>query len=149
MYSQLQKYFPQLCNYVMICMTKIVTIPLTFKKSERFSPRGESIHISSFNFKSTLAPSYLLSEIQFGWKIPALLNWIKAWGFGKNNIGIKSSYTYSEKAKKFCEISTVDLSYVVTVKSTVEISQNFVAFSEYMNFSTTQLLTMSMRLWEE
>ena len=34
---------------------------------------------------------------------------------------------YSEKA-------TVDLSYVVTVISTVEISQNFVAFSEYMNF---------------
>ena len=26
------------------------------------------------------------------------------------------------------------LSYVVQVKSTVEISQNFVAFSEYMNF---------------
>ena len=31
-------------------------------------------------------------------------------------------------------ISTVDLSYVVPVKSTVEILQNFVAFSEYMNF---------------
>ena len=33
------------------------------------------------------------------------------------------------------EISTVDLFYVVPVKSTVEISQNFVAFSEYMNFT--------------
>ena len=43
-------------------------------------------------------------------------------------------FIYSEKATKFCEISTVDLSYVVTVKSTVEILQNFVAFSEYMNF---------------
>ena len=43
-------------------------------------------------------------------------------------------FIYSEKATNFCEISTVDLSYVVTVKSTVEISQNFVAFSEYMNF---------------
>ena len=42
---------------------------------------------------------------------------------------------YSEKATKFCEISTVDLSYVVSVKSTVEISQNFVAFSEYVNFT--------------
>ena len=42
---------------------------------------------------------------------------------------------YSEKATKFCEISTVDLSYVVTVKSTVEISQNFAAFWEYMNFT--------------
>ena len=42
---------------------------------------------------------------------------------------------YSEKATQFCEISTVDLSYVVTFKSMVEISQNFVAFSgEYMDF---------------
>ena len=42
---------------------------------------------------------------------------------------------YSEKATNFCEISTIDLSYVVTVKCTVVISQNFVAFSEYMNFN--------------
>ena len=44
-------------------------------------------------------------------------------------------FIYSEKAKNFCEISTVDLSYVVTDKSTVEISQKFVVFSEYMNFT--------------
>ena len=43
-------------------------------------------------------------------------------------------FIYSQKATKFCKISTVDLSYVEPVKSTVEISQNFVAFSEYMNF---------------
>ena len=42
---------------------------------------------------------------------------------------------YSEKATKFCEISTLHLSYVVPVKSKAEILQNFVAFSEYMNFS--------------
>ena len=44
-------------------------------------------------------------------------------------------FIYFEKATNFCEISTVDLSYVVTVKFTVEISENFVAFSEYMNFT--------------
>ena len=33
----------------------------------------------------------------------------------------------------------VDLSYVVTVKSTLEISQNFVAFSEYMNFKNRSI----------
>ena len=44
-------------------------------------------------------------------------------------------FIYSEKATNFCEISTVDLSYVVTVKFMVEISKNFVAFSEYINFS--------------
>ena len=43
-------------------------------------------------------------------------------------------FIYSEKATKFCEISTVDFSYVVPVKSTMEILQNFVAFSEYTNF---------------
>ena len=46
------------------------------------------------------------------------------------NLQLKS--IYSEKATKFCEISTVDLSYVVTVKSTVEFS---VVFSECMNFT--------------
>ena len=50
-----------------------------------------------------------------------------------NMISLK--FIYFENTKKFCEISTIDLSYVVTVKSTVEISQNFVASSEYINFS--------------
>ena len=39
-------------------------------------------------------------------------------------------FIYSEKATNFSEISTIDLSYLMTVKSAVEISQNFVAFSE-------------------
>ena len=47
-------------------------------------------------------------------------------------------FIYSEKGTKFCEISTVDLSYVVPVKYTVGISQNIVAFSEYMNFNITK-----------
>ena len=51
-------------------------------------------------------------------------------------------FIYSEKATKFCEISTVDLSYVLTVKSTVEISQNFVAFSEYKNVNVFAFYTL-------
>ena len=43
-------------------------------------------------------------------------------------------FIYSEKATKFCEIFTLLLSYVVPVKSKLKILQNFVAFSEYMNF---------------
>ena len=43
-------------------------------------------------------------------------------------------FIYFEKATKFCEISTLLLSYVVPVKSKVDISQNFVASSEYINF---------------
>ena len=54
-------------------------------------------------------------------------------------------FIYSEKATKFCKISTVDLSYVVSVKSTVEISQNFVAFSEYMNFNSSFRLRKSIQ----
>ena len=57
--------------------------------------------------------------------------------FDLTSIGLK--FIYSEKATKFCEISTVDLSYVVTVKSTAEISQKCVAFSEYKNFTVNWL----------
>ena len=59
----------------------------------------------------------------------------------RSQILIFVKFIFSEKATNFCEISTVDLSYVVTVKSTVEISQNFVAFSEYMNFITSSKLS--------
>ena len=45
-------------------------------------------------------------------------------------------FIYSEKATKFWEIFTLILSYVVSVKNKVKISQNFVAFSEYMSFNT-------------
>ena len=44
-------------------------------------------------------------------------------------------FIYSKKATKFCEIFALLLSYVVPVKSKVKILQNFVAFSEYMNFT--------------
>ena len=50
-------------------------------------------------------------------------------------IGKRIKFAYSEKATKFCEISTLLLSTVYTDKSKVEILQNFVAFSEYMNFT--------------
>ena len=43
-------------------------------------------------------------------------------------------FVNSEKVTKCCEISTLLLSPVHTDKSKVDISQTFVAFSEYMNF---------------
>ena len=42
---------------------------------------------------------------------------------------------YSEKATKFHEIFTLLLTGTTGDKSNEEISQNFVAFSEYMNFT--------------
>ena len=50
-------------------------------------------------------------------------------------IPVLLKFIYSEKATKFCEIFTLLLSSVVPVKSKVKILQNFVAFSEYMNFN--------------
>ena len=44
-------------------------------------------------------------------------------------------FIYSEKATKFCEIFTSLLTGTTLDKSKVKISQNFVAFSEYMNFN--------------
>ena len=44
-------------------------------------------------------------------------------------------FIYSEKPSKFFEISTLDLTGTTEDKSTVEILQNFVAFSECMNFN--------------
>ena len=44
-------------------------------------------------------------------------------------------FEYSEKAAKFCKISTLLLFTVHTDKSKVKILQDFVAFSEYMNFN--------------
>ena len=46
----------------------------------------------------------------------------------------------SGKATKFCEIFTLLLTVCTVVKSKVKISQNFVAFSEYMNFNNYNAL---------
>ena len=53
----------------------------------------------------------------------------------KSLVFIFLKFIYSEKSTKFCEVFTLLLSYVVPVKSKVKISQNFVAISEYMNFT--------------
>ena len=44
-------------------------------------------------------------------------------------------FIYSEKATKFCEIFTLLLTDTTYDKSKVKILQNFVTFSEYMNFN--------------
>jgi hypothetical protein len=62
--------------------------------------------------------------------------------FQKENKIVK--FIYSEKATKFCEISDVNLSYVVPVKSTVEISQNlWPSQNTYMNFTYRNLFENS------
>ena len=70
-------------------------------------------------------------------------------GTGGKGISLLIKFIYSEKATKFCKISTNYLSYVVPVKCKVKISQNFVAFSEYMNFKDIKLcVNFSKRTWK-
>ena len=52
----------------------------------------------------------------------------------KKSCQVSLKFIYSEQATTFWEISTLLMSYLEPVKSKVEISQNFVAFSDYMNF---------------
>ena len=56
--------------------------------------------------------------------------------FVQLKIGGFVKFIYSEKATKLRVISTLLLSVCTVDKSKVEISQNFVAFSEYTNFTT-------------
>ena len=50
-----------------------------------------------------------------------------------------TKFIYSEKATKLCEIFTLLLTTVHTVKRKMKISQNFVAFSECMNFKRSKV----------
>ena len=57
-------------------------------------------------------------------------------------------FIYSEKAKKFCKISTLLLSVCTVDKIKVEIWQNFVHVSEYTNFKLASIgLTKTLELW--
>ena len=53
-------------------------------------------------------------------------------------------FIYSEKATKFCEIFPLLLTVCTVVKSKGKISQNFVAFSEYMNFTVSWVVNIHM-----
>ena len=56
-------------------------------------------------------------------------------------------FIYSEKATKFCEISTVDLTVTTWDKSTVEISHKLMAFSEYMSFKKEKFKEETPKKW--
>ena len=56
-------------------------------------------------------------------------------------------FIYSEKATKFCKIFPLLLTVCNVVKSKGKISQNFVAFSEYMNFMNSQHTVSWLGAW--
>ena len=49
---------------------------------------------------------------------------------------VQVKYIHSEKATKLCKIFNLLLTVCTVVKSKVKISQSFMAFSAYMNFTT-------------
>ena len=70
----------------------------------------------------------------------------KAWKGLLHPVWLGLKFIYSEKATKFCEIFPLLLITVHTVKSKGKISQNFVAFSEYMN---SNLLSKEKKMYGE
>ena len=65
------------------------------------------------------------------------------------NVQFTVKFIYSEKATKFCEIFPLLLTVVHTVKSKGKILQNFVAFSEYMNFTVKNAFFVLKRRLEQ
>ena len=53
-------------------------------------------------------------------------------------------FIYSEKVKIFCKIFPLLFTVCTVVKSKGKISQNFVAFSEYMNFNTAKKMIFEL-----
>ena len=95
--------------------------PLCFVKMSLIFVSSAFLHLKK-NIKIFLKPS------------PYTIYW-----YSTTKVMLK--FIYSEKATKFCEIFpfTFDCIYVVTVvKSKGKISQNFVAFSEYLNFTKAE-----------
>jgi hypothetical protein len=81
------------------------------------------------NLHLNLSAYHLYSQICTKFQLPFL---------GKNyiqSICTLIKFIYSEKATKFSEIFPLLLTTVHTVKSNGKSLQNFVAFSEYMNFN--------------
>ena len=66
---------------------------------------------------------------------------------GKHEKQRKIKFIYSEKATIFLEISPLLLFTVHTDNSKGEISQNFGAFSEYMNFTNLFLFLLSSYIY--
>ena len=58
--------------------------------------------------------------------------------FNQHSVISSVKFIYSEKATKFCEIFPSILTVCTVVKSKGNISQKFMAFSEYMNFNKTK-----------
>ena len=71
--------------------------------------------------------------------IPQEIRWVFCNALITKNFFQMLNFICFEKATNFCEIFTLLLTVCTVVKRKVKISQNFVAFSEYMNFTYVSL----------
>ena len=108
--------------------------------------------IFAYYWRRKLGKSYTILYFQIGYFFLLFsfyqnsLSFVAEWSFWINNskfLILKIvKFIYSEKSTKFCEIFPLLLTVCTVVKSKGKISQNFVAFSEYMNFITKFDCTM-------
>ena len=84
-----------------------------------------NIDLVMYRVVNNILPCNLVRYLTFCYKVHTNLS--------KENFA-SLKFIYSEKAIRFWKITTVDLTGTTNDKSSVEISQNFVAFSEYINF---------------
>ena len=99
-------------------------------------------------FNSTVTPTFLTYQVVFTMRQCKAVagNWRNFYARTQCTAPHLSKVHIFWKRHKFCEISTLLLSYVVPVKSKVEILQNCVAFSEYMNFKGAEFFFENYRL---
>ena len=138
--SQIPPYYT--AHYIAASLLKLHNTPTVFNFSlrsiiffhaplpqENFFP-GTDFY---FNFSFFVQNQNLISLKWYSREFIVFNDPAKQGGIDRALWAVK--FIYSEKATKFCEIFTLFWSYVVPVKSKVKISQNFVAFSDYMNFT--------------
>ena len=75
--------------------------------------------------------SIICRNDELSWLFTNIVSATRCMNVGR--FGVK--FIYSEKATKFCEIFPLLLTVCIVVKSKGKILQNFVTFSEYMNFT--------------
>ena len=94
----------------------------------------------SFNFPKTWKCLYLASNVcgttatLLKGRLICIIIFVRVKSLHVTIMSADLKFIYSEKAKKFCKIFSLLLSVCTVDKSKGKISQNFVAFSEYMNF---------------
>ena len=107
-------------------------ISLSSKVPEKLKKRNFKFELKNtkriISYFFDRGPINIFVEIIIQKLVSQLVEWVK------NLWSLLLKFIYSEKATKFCEIFPLLLTTVHTVKSKGKISQNFVAFSEYMNF---------------